>query len=187
MTKQSLVCCVVLGVAIGVAANFTLAKKIRAREVRAPEQTGQKITHSKGATPLLGGMPLPDCDKIRTVRFPASNVTVNGRTVVITGQAEIEDGTGENKYLWLVRIYEANHLKTLVKEHHYFNQVFQVEGGHAFPTFADQVDLPPGRYQVQLILYARALGFDLARTQPEEDLKKTFEGSLTHAHEVTVE
>jgi hypothetical protein len=91
----------------------------------------------------------------QAAKFPAFAVAVEGRRVSVAGKAEVYDAEPGHAYIWLLRAHaedgDPRRLK-LHKEHHYLEGAVSLAEGEARmrPAFEDTIELPPGRYKVEL-------------------------------------
>lgn len=117
--------------------------------------------------PVPPGMPIRKSDSsfaLAHFRVPDMEVTTEGRLVTIAARAYIMDKRQNSEYMWGLRVHKGRRLGNVVSERPYSHQKFRkLAELEATPTFTEQIQLPPGTYQLQVILYDLPVGFDLSR------------------------
>ncbi len=128
--------------------------------------------------------PLPAGEVPRPVKKAASwsltshNVDVVGREVRVSASVALMDRRPiPNRYLWRLRAFQGED-GPLVLDRPYKGQMFEIHpSGEMNPTFAESIELPPGRYSIRLNLYSIPKGYDLAELN---DNDRTWASSLIH-------
>jgi hypothetical protein len=163
---------------------------------------GQVTTKDDGVRTRPGEAGEPPRAVISAGTMPHLKAVVDGRTVQITGAAEVFCREPQRTYIWLVRIYddpapirkpEGGHLiypkRKLLQEHHYLERPIRLPAGQErmAPIFADAVDLKPGRYQVVLTLYGVRPGFPFEILKRGEDLRRRADSCLFRQTSIVVD
>jgi hypothetical protein len=132
---------------------------------------GAQSAPSEAVLPAQNQQP---ADVARTARLSQMNVAVTGQQVIITAKAEVYDTVPGHNYIWLLRIYESDKGKQLLKEHHYLQQPSALPQGELqmTPAFNDLIELPAGSYKAELSIYAVPPGFPVNAWKFGEDIKK---------------
>jgi len=133
--------------------------------------TSKRITPQEAAPQLANAGPPPGF--LRKAGFSLMTATVAGRQVVVKGAANVSESVAGNAYVWLLRVYSSRGKKALLDEQHYPDGAVVVEQpGDIRPAFADAIELPPGKYKIELTLYAVPRGFAVDKLPFGADMKK---------------
>jgi hypothetical protein len=172
-----------LGITLAVAAKLWVghSAKLHAAQLQAvpPPKWGlhtHKLTPAEIAQRQKGGMRgIPATTGQSGMGYPKLSVDTVGHKVNINAQVQIWDVTGNNRYVWLLRVYPGGVTRTpknLLQEHHYFEQVFTPPVGETVnPTFNESLELPNGSYRVEVTTYCVPPDFRLDKIERGQDLK----------------
>lgn len=169
------------GLTSGIMARYASAKS-SAKENSGARELTTKVVRLKGEAGALP--PLPAGEVPRPVRKAASwslrshSIEVVGREVRVSASVALMDRRPiPNLYLWRLRAFQGED-GPLVLDRPYKGQMFEIDpSGEMNPTFAESIELPPGRYHIRLNLYGVPKGYDLAELN---DNDRTWASSLIH-------
>jgi hypothetical protein len=114
------------------------------------------------------------------LHFDTMDAAVAGRTVHLVGSVEVFDRTCTQDYVWMVRAQRvaADRSRSLAHEHHYLETAVRPPAGETSMTahFDDTIELPTGRYAVELRLYPVPRHSELRRPPAGLDADRRFRG-----------
>jgi hypothetical protein len=142
----------------------------------APEEAARRIAEA-GPPPAM----------LRSMTFGRMAATVVGRQVVVEGAADVSESVAGNAYYWLLRVYEAGGKKALLDERHYTDGALVAEQpGHLHHQFADAIELAPGKYKIELTIYAAPQGFAAGKLPFGADMRQATLGKLSRPQVIEV-
>lgn len=132
---------------------------------------------------------LPGSAAARLLIFPQFTTEVTDRILSVSGKARIYETDQKVSYVWSLRIFQDGGIAKLFREHHYTDHPITLNEGRATaqPEFLDQVILPPGKYKVELTLYAVPLDFDFLKLKRGEDIQRSVHSLARRHRRVVVE
>ncbi len=144
----------------------------------------ERVFTQEEVAPPLPGVPIP---VLRNVAFGQMTAEVNGQFVVVKGEASVSESVAGNAYQWLLRVYDAGGKKALFKEQHYPDGAVVVqEPGDIHPEFSDVITLPPGKYRIELTVYAVPQGFAVNKLPFGADMRNAAIIKLSRSEKVEV-
>jgi hypothetical protein len=129
-------------------------------------------------------------------------VAVEGRAVEVRSRAEVVNTDPGDIYVWLLRAYDPKipvpdpdpaspgilQRRRIIKEHHYLEEMFTLPADRvrARPTFHDFLELPPGRYFVEVTLYQVPADFPFKKLTWADDIHRKAWQSLSRSATVVI-
>jgi hypothetical protein len=195
MMRYKLMLLVLLAVASSLATSALIAQVRRSRPgsrapvrvIRSPGEPGVEIISREGpadpaqleALAHANAVRVPGPTSIMEVASRGFDVRIDGHHVLVSAAAEIyERQGGSHRHVWALRVFAIEGEPGKLSERpfrsrYYHEQAFTLPAGPAarmHPTFAEALELPPGRYRVAVTLHSLQPDFDPTglneRTEP---------------------
>jgi hypothetical protein len=122
-------------------------------------------TAARGApSPKPVGTPIKATYECRLLAF---DVNVQGGQVKVSSSVALTDRIGDKTYLWRLKVSQEGMPEPIV-DVPYVGQMFAIhQSGQMSPTFAETINLPPGKHMVSLSLYGMPHGYDISLLKDE--------------------
>jgi hypothetical protein len=178
-TRRRMVAVVLATAILTILATRRLVGQLAARGRIPPADTARiepGPVEVRPRVPRRDGRPfVPPPGLMAAATFPTFDVQVDGRRVSVMGEVHVDCAEPGHAYIWLLRAHavgdDPKQLK-VHKEHHYLENAISLAEGESRmkPAFADTIELAPGRYKIELILYAVPPGFNFEGLKFGEDM-----------------
>ncbi len=119
----------------------------------------------------------PSPGHVASGRLNDVSIEVNNKVAFINASVDLYDVNLNRKYMWSVRVVDVTSNQEVAHQH-YVDQSFTVlKNGYRTATFEDQIELMPGSFRVEIILYKIKPKFDLEKLS---DLNYARSSSVVH-------
>lgn len=124
-------------------------------------------------------------ESVASFRMRSMNASVDGNTVTVAASGYLRDSRPDVAYFWSLRVLDISDTPQIVSRNHYLKQsfgapknFFNVPLGfdvipkfEANPDFAETLQLPPGKYRIEVVLSAVPTKFDTKTLGDEQVLR----------------